>query len=364
VGRLKEAININTSLSALKTVIESIGAGAGHVPYRSSKLTWLLKDCIGGNARVAVMAHINPAGSHHFETLSTLRFVSMVKTVKTRSSKNERLKSEEERAEDSAVAVPAAPTPPPPPRRPVGLCERAPDQSAAPQAALEAEARRLLALEGAVAPAGRPACVDMATQVSPARAAGGGLWEAKTALRELRALADAGEIAPREYRRARSRALATWFPESVWGGAPGEPAQGEWSDASDEEERAGDKEGWDAASAGSAERRRQEGAGALGLAVTLHVAVPAVRAAGAGEDAGAQHSVLELCVRRTALLGTVAAVVASSVAGAGGGAEAPQLARDESGAAPLEHALSVDAAGLEDGTRLRAVFLGGEEGRL
>ena len=215
-----------------------------------------------------------------------------------------------------------------------------------------------------MAPAGRPACADMATQVSPARAAGGGLWEAKAALRELRALADAGEIAPREYRRARSRALATWFPESVWGGAPGEPAQGEWSDASDEEERAGDEDGWDAASAGSAKRKRQEGAGALGLAVTLHVAVPAVRAAGAGQDAGAQHSVLELCVRRTALLGTVAAVVASSVAGAGGVGEAPQLARDESGAAPLQHALSVDAAGLEDGTRLRAVFMGGEEGCL
>ncbi|KAJ1490097.1 hypothetical protein T484DRAFT_1778252 [Baffinella frigidus] len=33
-ARLKEAININTSLSSLKTVIEAIGSGAGRVPYR------------------------------------------------------------------------------------------------------------------------------------------------------------------------------------------------------------------------------------------------------------------------------------------------------------------------------------------
>jgi len=109
-SRLKEAININASLSSLKTVLTAIGDSAGHVPYRSSKLTWLLKDCIGGNARVIIIAHVNPCCLHHWETLSTLRFVSMVKTVKTYSSKNTHVKTKaemQEEEEDESLAAEA-----------------------------------------------------------------------------------------------------------------------------------------------------------------------------------------------------------------------------------------------------------------
>lgn len=45
-----------------------------HVPYRDSKLTFLLQDSIGGNARTALIACVNPSTACVSETLSTLQF--------------------------------------------------------------------------------------------------------------------------------------------------------------------------------------------------------------------------------------------------------------------------------------------------
>lgn len=45
---LKEAQNINKSLSALGDVIQSLQGKSAHVPYRNSKLTMMLKDSLGG----------------------------------------------------------------------------------------------------------------------------------------------------------------------------------------------------------------------------------------------------------------------------------------------------------------------------
>eukprot|EP00759_Apiculatamorpha_spiralis_P016210 PhF_6_TR22532/c1_g1_i2/m.32002 len=81
---LKEGCNINLSLSALGTVIDTIVKGKGHIPYRSSPLTMLLKDSLGGNSKTIMFANIGPAEHNISETVSTLRFADRAKQIKNK----------------------------------------------------------------------------------------------------------------------------------------------------------------------------------------------------------------------------------------------------------------------------------------
>ena len=54
-----------------------------HVPYRNSKLTHLLHDCLGGNCRAAMLFGLSPALFRLDETLSTLRFAMRAKQIQT-----------------------------------------------------------------------------------------------------------------------------------------------------------------------------------------------------------------------------------------------------------------------------------------
>eukprot|EP00586_Coscinodiscus_wailesii_P011849 CAMPEP_0172519254 /NCGR_PEP_ID=MMETSP1066-20121228/291306_1 /TAXON_ID=671091 /ORGANISM="Coscinodiscus wailesii, Strain CCMP2513" /LENGTH=1443 /DNA_ID=CAMNT_0013301807 /DNA_START=226 /DNA_END=4557 /DNA_ORIENTATION=+ len=60
-AQLKEAQHINKSLSALGDVMEALDQKASHIPYRNSKLTYLLQNCLGGNARTLMVVTVNPA---------------------------------------------------------------------------------------------------------------------------------------------------------------------------------------------------------------------------------------------------------------------------------------------------------------
>lgn len=79
--RLKEAQHINRSLSALGDVISSLAQKNVHVPYRNSKLTQLLQDSLGGQAKTLMFVHISPEPDAVGETISTLKFAERVSTV-------------------------------------------------------------------------------------------------------------------------------------------------------------------------------------------------------------------------------------------------------------------------------------------
>ncbi|GIY34077.1 kinesin-like protein KIF3B [Caerostris darwini] len=81
----KESIKINLSLSALGNVISALVDGKStHVPYRDSKLTRLLQDSLGGNAKTIMIANIGPASFNLEETITTLRYANRAKNIKNK----------------------------------------------------------------------------------------------------------------------------------------------------------------------------------------------------------------------------------------------------------------------------------------
>jgi hypothetical protein len=82
----KETGSINRSLMALGKVISALSehggrAGAGHIPYRDSKLTKLLMDSLGGGSLALMVACISPAIGAVDETLSTLTYATRAKNI-------------------------------------------------------------------------------------------------------------------------------------------------------------------------------------------------------------------------------------------------------------------------------------------
>ncbi|XP_042189420.1 kinesin-like protein KIF3C isoform X1 [Callorhinchus milii] len=88
--RLKEATKINLSLSALGNVISALVDGKStHIPYRDSKLTRLLQDSLGGNAKTIMVATIGPASYNYDESLTTLRYANRAKNIRNKPRINE-----------------------------------------------------------------------------------------------------------------------------------------------------------------------------------------------------------------------------------------------------------------------------------
>lgn len=78
--RLKETQNINRSLSCLGDVIAALGQGkeGGHIPYRNSKLTYLLQFSLGGNSKTLMFVMVSPLQAHLAESLTSLKFATKV----------------------------------------------------------------------------------------------------------------------------------------------------------------------------------------------------------------------------------------------------------------------------------------------
>jgi centromeric protein E len=95
---LKEGANINKSLLALGAVINKLGESSKKpakgakpifIPYRDSKLTRILKQSLGGNTMTSILCAVTGAGMHREETVSTLKFGQLCKTIKNNVKSNE-----------------------------------------------------------------------------------------------------------------------------------------------------------------------------------------------------------------------------------------------------------------------------------
>ncbi|KAM7266294.1 hypothetical protein ACFE04_004191 [Oxalis oulophora] len=97
--RLKEAGNINRSLSQLGNLINILAEVSQtgkqrHIPYRDSKLTFLLQESLGGNAKLMMVCAVSPAQSCKSETFSTLRFAQRAKAIKNKAEVNEEMQDD------------------------------------------------------------------------------------------------------------------------------------------------------------------------------------------------------------------------------------------------------------------------------
>jgi kinesin family member 5 len=87
---LEEAKKINQSLSALGNCINALTKSRRtHVPYRDSKLTHVLKESLGGNAKTTLLIACSPHSFNLEETISTLRFGQRAKTIKNKVRVNQ-----------------------------------------------------------------------------------------------------------------------------------------------------------------------------------------------------------------------------------------------------------------------------------
>ncbi|XP_021866884.1 kinesin-like protein KIN-14Q isoform X2 [Spinacia oleracea] len=87
--RLKEAQNINRSLSALGDVISALANKSAYIPFRNSKLTHLLQDSLGGDSKALMFLQISPNENDLSETICSLNFASRVKGVELGPAKKQ-----------------------------------------------------------------------------------------------------------------------------------------------------------------------------------------------------------------------------------------------------------------------------------
>ncbi|KAM9329949.1 kinesin-like protein KIF27 [Gastrophryne carolinensis] len=85
--RFKESIQINSGLLALGNVISALAdpkRKTTHVPYRDAKITRILKDSLGGNAKTVMITCISPSTSNFDESLNSLKYANRARNIKNK----------------------------------------------------------------------------------------------------------------------------------------------------------------------------------------------------------------------------------------------------------------------------------------
>ncbi|RWR95465.1 kinesin-like protein KIN-5B [Cinnamomum micranthum f. kanehirae] len=90
-GRAREAGEINKSLLTLGRVITALVEHSGHIPYRDSKLTRLLRDSLGGKTKTCIIATVSPSAHCLEETLSTLDYACRAKNIRNKPEANQKM---------------------------------------------------------------------------------------------------------------------------------------------------------------------------------------------------------------------------------------------------------------------------------
>uniref|UniRef100_A0A1A8FXM7 Kinesin-like protein n=1 Tax=Nothobranchius korthausae TaxID=1143690 RepID=A0A1A8FXM7_9TELE len=85
-SRLREAQCINKSLSALGDVISALRGKYAHVPFRNSRLTYLLQDSLSGDSKTLMMVQVSPLPGNMSESVCSLKFAQRVRSVELNSS--------------------------------------------------------------------------------------------------------------------------------------------------------------------------------------------------------------------------------------------------------------------------------------
>lgn len=94
--RLREAQNINLSLTTLGRCIKALASGKDtHVPFRESKLTMILKESLGGNSKTTLLCTASPRQVHRDETRGTLKFAERAKKIQVKAKVNKTQSIEE-----------------------------------------------------------------------------------------------------------------------------------------------------------------------------------------------------------------------------------------------------------------------------
>uniref|UniRef100_A0A1A9VDP2 Kinesin-like protein n=1 Tax=Glossina austeni TaxID=7395 RepID=A0A1A9VDP2_GLOAU len=89
--RMNETKNINRSLSELTNVILALLQKQDHIPYRNSKLTYLLMPSLGGNSKTLMFINVAPFQDCFNESLKSLRFATNVNQCKIAKARRVRI---------------------------------------------------------------------------------------------------------------------------------------------------------------------------------------------------------------------------------------------------------------------------------
>ena len=98
----------NKSLSCLTDVFAAIGNKQAHIPFRNSKLTYLLQPALSGDGKTLMMVNLSPTEESYGESLCSLRFAQHVNKCELGKPKKN-VRGYDESPDDAApVNVPAA----------------------------------------------------------------------------------------------------------------------------------------------------------------------------------------------------------------------------------------------------------------